>query len=171
MTFSTRSLSHARSAGRDQLEDTDRAYLWINSMQDSWLGLAACCAVTCEHPDAACTLRRSKTDARLIRLRDELVSVGEQLPTLRAQEVIATVLSDLERTSALKASLSDDGEGGIFGEWLVGDDRLTLSVDGSGTVSFRAFTRGLGWRDSSMDDFKRQLDLMERRLRTVGILV
>lgn len=155
--------THGREDSRDQA-------LWVNSIQDAMRGSVLCCTVICEHRHTTCAIARSRTDSRMANLRDDLLKCGDPLPTLTSQEVLADLLTYLERHSPLEAELSDDGDGGLFAEWLVGGRRLTLSVDRLGFPTYRTFDRKSGWNDSTLDGFQRELAIMERRMRDAGLI-
>lgn len=167
--------SRSRSGARANWRTHEREYspeqtLWVNALQDAMRGSVQCCTVVCDHPPATCAISRTRTNARIANLRDGLLKVGDLLPTLTSQETLADILTQLERHNPLEGDLSDDGDGGLFAEWLVGGRRLTLSVDRLGFATYRTFDRQSGWQDSTLEGFRRELAIMERRLRDVGII-
>lgn len=80
------------------------------------------------------------------RLTWGLLEAGLPQPSLRAQHRMSDWLDELTPVVSNAPVLSDDGEGGLFAEWIAGGDRVTIHVDRIGDSVLRGLRQG-AWRD------------------------
>jgi hypothetical protein len=138
---------------------------FVSAMEDAAGGIEPlCCTVPCSHPTPSCRMRAAKARPDIRRLVWDLIQAGMRRPSLIAQFRLAEHLEELARATSLPAALSDDGEGGLFAEWIADDQRLTVEVDRLGEAEYYRFEPETGSVLMTLDVFARRLEELDERV-------